>query len=84
MSGRYQLSLVELFRAAPAKSALVTLTPLALALGQLCNSYVNGLSPAVSIAFAVTMIAFAVVATSHHAAEYRIRRLEAEHGLGRP
>jgi hypothetical protein len=84
MSGRQQLSLVELFRAAPAKSALLTLTPLALALGQLCNSYVNGLSPVVSVAFAVAMIAFAVVATSHHAAEHRIRRLERDHGLGRP
>ncbi|WP_408957636.1 hypothetical protein [Natrinema sp. 74] len=84
MSGRYQLSLGELFRAAPAKSALLTLTPLALALGQLCNSYVNGLSPAVSIAFAVAMISFAVVATSHHAAEHRISRLEGEHVLDQP
>ncbi|SEW09458.1 hypothetical protein [Natrinema salifodinae] len=81
MSVRRPLPLVELFRATPAKSSLLTLAPLALAFGQLCNSYVNGVSPAVSIGFAVVMVGFAVVAMGHHAAEYRIRRLEAEHGL---
>ena len=73
MSGRHSLSFVELFRATPVKSSLLTLAPLALALGQLGNSYVNGVSPAVSIGFAA-------VAMSHHAAEHRIRRLEADYG----
>ncbi|RZH66765.1 hypothetical protein [Natrinema altunense] len=83
MSVRYSLSLVELFRATPVKSALLTLAPVTLALGQLCNSYVNGVSPAVSIAFAVVMLGFAVVAMGHHAAEHRVRRLETEYGPGR-
>ncbi|MFC6767591.1 hypothetical protein [Natrinema soli] len=83
MSGRHSLSFVELFRATPAKSALLTLAPLALALGQLWNSYVNGVSPAVSITFAVVMVGFSVVAMGHHAAEHRIRRLEAEYGPDR-
>lgn len=80
MSGRHSLSLVELFRTAPAKSSLLTLAPLALALGQLYNSYINGVSPAVAITFAVVMIAFSVVAMGHHAAEHRVRRLESEYG----
>ncbi|WP_306052429.1 hypothetical protein [Natronococcus wangiae] len=69
---------VELFRAAPAKSTLLAVGPLALAAGQLANGYVNDVSPVVSISFAVTMVAFATVATDHHAAEHRRRRLEAD------
>ncbi|MFD1565050.1 hypothetical protein ACFR99_16050 [Haloarchaeobius amylolyticus] len=83
MSGRRSLSFVELFRATPVTSSLLTLAPLTLALGQLGNSYVNGVSPAVSVAFAAVMVAFAVVAMGHHAAEHRIRRLEADYGLDR-
>ena len=78
MSASRSLSLLELFSAAPAKSALLSVGPLALAVGQLGNSYVNGVSPVVSIGFAAVMIAFAVVATSHHAAEHRLRRLESD------
>lgn len=80
MSGRHSLSLVELFRATPAKSGLLTLAPLTLALGQLGNSFVNGVSPAVSVIFAVIMIVFSIVAMGHHAAEHHVHRLEGEHG----
>ena len=76
MSVRQSLSLVELFRATPVKSSLLALGPLALAVGQLGNSYLNGVSFAVSSPFAVVMVAFAVVAIRHHAAEHRLRRLE--------
>lgn len=78
MSVKETSSFIELFRATPAKSLLLAFGPLVLAVGQLANSYVNGISPVVSIGFAVTMIAFAVVATDHHAAEHRRRRLEAD------
>ena len=70
--------LVDLFLAAPVKSGLLSIGPLLLALGQLTNSYVNGFSPTIAIAFAVAMVVFAVVATGHHAAEYRLRRLECD------
>ena len=80
MSSRRSLSFIELFRATPAKSSLLTLAPLGLALGQLGNSYVNGVSPTVSIGFAAVMLVFAAVAMSHHAAEHRVRRLEADYG----
>ena len=78
MSVRHSLSLVELFRATPVKSSLLAFGPLALALGQLGNSYVNGVSPVVAIGFAVVMVGFAVVATRHHAAEHRLQRLEGD------
>ena len=78
MSVRESLPFLELFRATPATSCLLTLGPLALALGQLLNSYLNGVSPFVSIGFAVVMLGFAAVAMGHHAAEYRLRRLESE------
>ncbi|MFU8869166.1 hypothetical protein [Natronococcus sp.] len=68
----------ELFRTEPATSALLSVGPLALAVGQLANGYLNGLPPAVTLSFAVVMVAFAVVATDHHAARYRRRRLEAD------
>ena len=78
MSPRPSVTIPELFRAAPAKSALLTVGPPTLAAGQLMNSYLNGFSPALAIGFAVVMVAFAVVATGHHAAEYRRDRLESE------
>ena len=78
MAARRSPSYIDLFRAAPAKSTLLAVGPLVLAAGQLANGYVNGVSPVVSVAFAVAMVAFATVATDHHAAEHRRRRLEAE------
>lgn len=78
MATSYFRSLFELFRAAPAKSILLAGGPLVLACGQLLNSYVNGLSPLVAIGFAAGMVAFAVVATRHHAAELRLEQLEAD------
>ncbi|RQH01487.1 hypothetical protein [Natrarchaeobius oligotrophus] len=78
MSVRQSVSLVELFRAAPAKSALLAIGPIGLALGQLLNSYVNDFSPLVAVGFAAVMVAFATVATSHHATEVRLRQLEAD------
>ncbi|MCU4739857.1 hypothetical protein OB955_09980 [Halobacteria archaeon AArc-m2/3/4] len=77
MSTRNRLSFAELFLATPVTSTLLTLGPLVLALGQLVNSYVNGFSPVIAVAFALVMVAFAVVATSHHAAEHRLQQLEA-------
>ncbi|AGB38498.1 hypothetical protein [Natronococcus occultus] len=68
----------DLFRTEPVRSTLLAVGPIALAVGQLVNGYVNGLSPIVTLAFALVMIAFAAVATGHHAAQYRRRRLEAD------
>lgn len=81
MSVSRDRSVLAPFLAAPVKSALLTLVPLALAVAQLLNGYVNGVSPAVTVGFAAVMVAFAVVATGHHAAQHRLRSLELECGL---
>lgn len=73
-------SLLVLFYVTPVKSALLTLGPIGLAAAQLANSYANGLPPELAIGFALGMVAFAVVATGHHAAEYRLHRLESRFG----
>lgn len=61
---------------APVERALLSVTPLLLAVAQLANSYLNGLSPVVAIGFAACMLVFAVVATGHSTAEHRLRELE--------
>ncbi|WP_293028437.1 hypothetical protein [Natronococcus sp.] len=78
MPPRRRPSFRELFRTEPGTSALLSVAPLALAAGQLANGYLNDLSPIVTLSFAVVMVAFAVVATDHHAARYRRRQLEAD------
>jgi hypothetical protein len=78
MASRRRPSLRELFRTEPATSALLSVVPLVLAAGQLANGYLNDLPPTVTLSFALVMIAFAVVATDHHAARYRRRRLETD------
>ena len=80
MSPRRFDVVVEPLLATPVASAVLTLGPLALAVGQLLNSYLNGLSPTVAVAFAVVMISFSAVAAGHHAAQYRLDRVEREFG----
>ncbi|MDJ1432048.1 hypothetical protein [Halostagnicola sp. A-GB9-2] len=70
------ISYSELFRESPIECSLISIGPVALAFGQLGNSYINGISPVLAIAFAIAMITFAVVATGHYAAAYRLRQLE--------
>lgn len=76
MPDRRFLSLVELFRTAPVKSFLLAVGPLVLAVGQLANAAFTDFSPVLAVGFATVMIAFAVAATRHHAAETRLERLE--------
>lgn len=73
-------ALIELFRTDPVTSSLLLFGPLILAAGQLLNSYVNGVSPIISLSFAATMVAFAVVAMGQHAAAHHLRSLESEFG----
>ena len=78
MASRRRPSFRELFRTEPATSVLLSVAPLVLAAGQLANGSRNDLPPTVTLSFALVMIAFAVVATDHHAARYRRRRLETD------
>ena len=57
---------LEVLAAEPVKSLVLSIGPLALAVGQVLNGYVNGLSPRVSLPFAVVLTGFAVIATRHH------------------
>lgn len=81
MATRQSPSLLDLFLAAPTKTAVLAVAPLVLAVGQLANSYLNDFSPLVAVGFAAVMIVFAVVATGHHAAEHRLERLESTLGV---
>lgn len=78
MSTRNTPSLLELFLETPTQTALLTLGPLVLAVGQLVNGYTNDISPLVTLGFAGAMVVFSVVATGHHAAERRLQRLETD------
>ncbi|ELY95375.1 MULTISPECIES: hypothetical protein [Natrialba] len=69
-------TVIELFRARPVSSSLLSVVPLVLAVGQLWNSYVNDVSPLIAVGFTLAMLGFTVVALGHHAAAYRLWRLE--------
>lgn len=70
------VTLRAMARATPVRSGLFTVCPVALAAVQLLNSYVNGLSPAVSVPFALVMVSFSVLLVGHSLAEFRLRELE--------
>jgi len=70
------LTLLELFRARPAKGWLFTVVPTLLAIFQLGNSFVYDLSFTVSIPFAAVMIGVAILCTQYHVAELNRARLE--------
>jgi len=74
----HPVALRELLIAAPAKTFLLSGGPLLLALGQFLNSYLTGFSPLIALGFGLLMGCFAVVATGHHAAEYRLQTLEGQ------
>lgn len=78
MSTRTSPSLLELFSETPAQTTLLTLVPALLAMGQLANGLLTDASLLATVGFALAMVAFSVVATGHHAATRRLRRLEAE------
>ena len=71
-----QYSLLDMFRADPVQSALFTLLPLVLALGQLANSVVNGVSFFVSVPFALVVLAFAALATQYSFVRFQRRHTE--------
>lgn len=77
MAVKDDLTVRELFRSRPLESALLLLCPLAIATVQLLNSYLNELSYAVSIPFAVVMLAFAALLAQYLLAQFRRQRLDA-------
>lgn len=78
MATKDDVTVSDMFRSAPVRSAMVSVLPLLLVLGQFANSYFNGLSIFASTAFALTVTLFAVLLTQHQLAEFRLRHVERE------
>lgn len=76
MTGTDTVTLRTMARTAPVQSGLFIVCPVALAIVQILNSYVNGLSFTVSVPFAVVMIAFSVLLTRHCLTVLRLEKLE--------
>lgn len=76
MARKDDIAFSDMFRSTPVRSAIVSLVPVLLALGQLANSYVNGLSFSVSVPFAAVMVLFAGLLTQHNFAQFRRLYLE--------
>lgn len=72
----------DMLRTAPLQSAMFTVVPMALGGLQLANSLVNGLSLAISVPFALGMLAFAAVLTRYRFARFRRRHADEAVSIG--
>lgn len=59
----------------PVRTLLFTFGPLVFALLQLVNGYVNDASLPFTGAFALVVVAFAVLVTQYHLAKFRVSRV---------
>lgn len=78
-----RLTLTDMFRSAPGRSALFSVLPLALGGAQLANSLVTGLPFGVSLPFAAGMVAFAAVLTRYRFARFRRRYADGSVSISR-
>ncbi|MFB6136149.1 MAG: hypothetical protein ABEJ04_05275 [Halobacteriaceae archaeon] len=74
-----QATLADLFRAAPVRTALLSIAPLLLAVAQGVNALWHGVSLVYAAAFALVMVGFAVGTTRHALSAFRLRSLEDAH-----
>lgn len=70
----------EMAREFPVRTSVFTLVPLAFALSQLANSYVNGESLLYTGAFAVAVVAYAALVNRYHLAAFQRSRLSRDGG----
>lgn len=82
MGGTDSTTISELYRADPVGTGLLVFGPVVVAVVQLANGLVNGLSLAVAVPFAVVLLAFAALLAQHQAAMHRTRELRATVDLG--
>lgn len=75
MAGAAPRSTLDLLREDPVATAPYAVAP-AVALVQLLNTAVNGLSPLVSVPFAVVLLAFTALAVGHRVTQARLARLD--------
>ena len=76
MSSAHVESLAALWREDPAETVVLTVVPVLLAGTQLATGVLTDAPLTITLAFAVTLLAFAVVATGHSAARWQRRRLD--------
>lgn len=70
------LTVLDMFREAPVRSAMLTTVPLCIALAQLANSAVNDLSFVVSVPFAVVLVGYTSLLTQYGFVRFRRRKME--------
>lgn len=70
------VTLFEMFRTVPVRTALVSFVPVTMAFAQLVNGFVTAFPVPYALAFAAVMIGYATLLTRHHAVRFRLRRLE--------
>lgn len=75
-------TLLDLFRAYPVRSAVLSVAPVVVATAQGVNAVVHGLRSPLVVVFVLGLLAFAFGATTHHLAAFRTESLEAEFADG--
>lgn len=75
MSTRDRPSLLRMFQARPARTALFTIGPLAIGFAQLVNASVHGTGIWLMAAVTVVMALFSVLVTRYHLTVFHRRRL---------
>lgn len=78
-----RLTLADMFRTAPGRSALFSVLPVALGGAQVANSLFTGLSLGVSVPFAAGMVALAALLTRYRFARFRRRYADGSVSLTR-
>ena len=76
MSSSHVEAVAALWRDDPAETVLLTVLPVLLAGTQLATGVLTDAPLVVTVAFAGTLLAFAVVATGHSAARWQRRQLD--------
>ncbi|MFB6171887.1 MAG: hypothetical protein ABEJ23_05085 [Haloarculaceae archaeon] len=71
-------ALLALFRAHPGRSMVLSVAPVLVASAQSVNALVHGVTSPLVAAFVVALLAFAVGATYHCLASFRLESLEAD------
>lgn len=72
------VSFWEMYRELPVRTTLASVGPVVLALAQLLNGYVHGVSVTKTGVFALVMIAAAVLVTKYHLVTFHRSKLQRE------
>jgi len=67
-----QTDVSTLARAHPGRALLYSVAPVVVAVAQVLNAFVHGVSVLIPSLFALSLVAFAVIATQYHVAAMRV------------